>query len=322
LSIAALTILIVGFLLFTVARNIIQATSQTKDLMNDLAQGKLSQHAESKVFSRDEMGDVMQSAYSLEQTIKNLIDAMQAVSHQHNIGEIDATLNAHQFNGIYAEMATGINKMVADHIEMNKKSIAVVKAFGEGDLTQQLEKFPGKKAFVNEAIEQVRTNINALVVDTNILVNAAIQGELSTRADASRHQGDFRKIVQGINNTLDSVINPLNMAAQYVDDIAKGNIPAKITDTYNGDFNAIKNNLNQCIDAVNAMIADTAMLVDAAEKGELSTRADVDRHQGDFRKIVEGVNNALDYVINPLNIAAQYVDRISKGDIPKHINEQ
>jgi methyl-accepting chemotaxis protein len=322
LSIAALTILIVGFLLFTVARNIIQATSQTKDLMNNLAQGKLSQHAESKVFSRDEMGDVMQSAYSLEQTIKNLIDAMQAVSHQHNIGEIDATLNAHQFNGVYAEMATGINKMVADHIEMNKKSIAVVKAFGEGDLTQQLEKFPGKKAFVNEAIEQVRTNINALVVDTNILVNAAIQGELSTRADASRHQGDFRKIVQGINNTLDAVITPLNMAAQYVDDIAKGNIPAKITDTYSGDFNAIKNNLNQCIDAVNAMITDTAMLVDAAEKGELSTRADANRHQGDFRKIVEGVNNALDYVINPLNMAAQYVDRISKGDIPNHINEQ
>lgn len=212
--------------------------------------------------------------------------------------------------------------MVADHIEMNKKAIAVVKAFGEGDLTPQLEKFPGKKAFVNNAVEQVRANINALVVDTNVLVSAAIQGELSTRANAGRHQGDFRKIVQGINNTLDAVINPLNMAAQYVDNIAKGNIPTKITDTYNGDFNAIKNNLNQCIDAVNAMITDTALLAEAAEKGQLSTRADTNRHQGDFRKIVEGVNNTLDSVVNPLNMAAQYVDRISKGDIPTHINEQ
>ena len=184
----------------------------------------------------------MRSAYSLEQTIKNLIDAMQNVSQQHHAGEIDATLNAQKFSGVYAEMAVGINKMVADHIEMNKKAIAVVKAFGEGDLTPQLEKFPGKKAFVNNAVEQVRANINALVVDTNVLVSAAIQGELSTRANAGRHQGDFRKIVQGINNTLDAVINPLNMAAQYVDNIAKGNIPTKITDTYNGDFNAIKNN--------------------------------------------------------------------------------
>ncbi|MDP3776555.1 methyl-accepting chemotaxis protein [Methylotenera sp.] len=322
LILAAITIAVVCIMLFIIAKSIIQATSEAKNLMNNLAQGKVAQHKSEKAFSRDEMGDVMRSAYSLEQTIKNLIDAMQNVSQQHHAGEIDATLNAQEFNGVYAEMAAGINKMVADHIEMNKKAIAVVKAFGEGDLTPQLEKFPGKKAFVNKAVEQVRANISALVVDTNVLVNAAIQGELSTRADAGRHQGDFRKIVQGINNTLDAVINPLNMAAQYVDNIAKGNIPTKITDTYNGDFNAIKNNLNQCIDAVNAMITDTALLAEAAEKGQLSTRADTNRHQGDFRKIVEGVNNTLDSVVNPLNMAAQYVDRISKGDIPTHINEQ
>jgi len=320
-SITILTILIVSLMLFSVARNIIQATSETKELMNNLAQGNVVHHDENKAFSRDEMGDVMRSSYSLQQTIKNLIDALQKVSHQHSIGDIDATLNAQQFNGVYAEMATGINKMVADHIEMNQKAIAVVQAFGDGDLTPQLEKFPGKKAFVNTAIEQVRANIQALVVDTNMLVNATILGKLSRRADSRRHHGEFRKIVQGINDTLDAVVNPLNMAAKYVDDIAKGIIPAKITDTYNGDFNAIKNNLNQCIDAVNTMIADTALLADATEKGQLSTRADASQHLGDFRKIIEGMNNTLDYVVNPLNTAAQYVERISKGDIPPHITQ-
>ena len=62
----------------------------------------------------------------------------------------------------------------------------------------------------------------------------------------SKHQGDFRKIVQGVNETLDAVIGPLNVAAEYVDRISKGDIPPKITDSYNGDFNEIKNNLNQC----------------------------------------------------------------------------
>jgi hypothetical protein len=68
---------------------------------------------------------------------------------------------------------------------------------------------------------------------------------LATRADASKHDGDFRKIVQGVNDTLDAVIGPLNVSADYVDKISKGNIPEKITDTYNGDFNTIKNNLNR-----------------------------------------------------------------------------
>ena len=59
-----------------------------------------------------------------------------------------------------------------------------------------------------------------------------------------------------MNETLDAVIGPLNVTAEYVDRISKGDIPPKITDTYHGDFNEIKNNLNTCIDAVNALIAD------------------------------------------------------------------
>ena len=83
-----------------------------------------------------------------------------------------------------------------------------------------------------------------------------MEGKLATRADASKHQGDYRKIVQGVNEMLDAVIGPLNVSAKYVDQISKGDIPAKITDTYKGDFNEIKNNLNACIDAVNALVAD------------------------------------------------------------------
>ena len=81
-----------------------------------------------------------------------------------------------------------------------------------------------------------------------------MEGRLDTRADASRHGGDFAKIVNGVNQTLDAVIGPLNVAAEYVERISKGDIPAKITDNYNGDFNEIKNNLNTCIDAVNDLV--------------------------------------------------------------------
>lgn len=76
--------------------------------------------------------------------------------------------------------------------------------------------------------------------DAMLLSRAAVEGKLSTRADANRHQGDYRRIVEGVNATLDAVIGPLNVAANYVDRIAQGSIPLKITDNYNGDFNVIK----------------------------------------------------------------------------------
>lgn len=115
--------------------------------------------------------------------------------------------------------------------------------------------------------------VNAMMADAMMLSQAAVEGRLATRADANRHHGDYRKVVEGVNSTLDAVIGPLNVSAKYVEDISKGllessdvlqamaandytrrvstsNQRAKITDTYNGDFNTIKGNLNACIEAL------------------------------------------------------------------------
>ncbi len=108
--------------------------------------------------------------------------------------------------------------------------------------------------------------LNAMLADAALLTQAAVQGKLATRADASKHQGDYRKVVEGVNATLDAVIGPLNVSAEYVDRISKGDIPPKITDTYNGDFNEIKNNLNTCIDAVNALVADAGSVVEGRRR--------------------------------------------------------
>jgi methyl-accepting chemotaxis protein len=159
-----------------------------------------------------------------------------------------------------------------------------------------------------------------MVADAGMLSKAAVEGKLSTRADASKHYGDYRKIVQGVNDTLDAVIGPLQVSAKYVDDISKGAIPAKITDNYNGDFNVIKTNLNQCIDAVNDLVADAAMLSKAAVEGKLSTRADATKHHGDYRKIVQGVNDTLDSVIGPINEAMRIADAYAGGDLTARVN--
>ena len=172
------------------------------------------------------------------------------------------------------------------------------------------------------AMNTMTQSIKALTTDTLILSKAAVDGKLAQRADAAKHQGAYREVVDGVNATLDAVIGPLNVAAEYVDRISKGDVPPKITDNYNGDFNEIKINLNSCIDNVSALVADTNMLAEAAAAGKLATRAEATRHSGDFRKIVAGVNTTLDAVIGPLNVAAEYVDRISKGDMPAQIKDE
>jgi methyl-accepting chemotaxis protein len=172
---------------------------------------------------------------------------------------------------------------------------------------------------IADATNQVVNSVSALVTDADLLAKAAVDGKLATRADASKHQGDFRAIVQGVNDTLDAVIGPLNVAAGYVDRISKGDIPPKITDTYNGNFNILKNNLNQAIDAVNALVADANLLAAPAVAGKLETRADATKHQGDFRAIVKGVNDTLDAVIGPINDVQRVMGAMEQGDMTETI---
>jgi methyl-accepting chemotaxis protein len=136
-----------------------------------------------------------------------------------------------------------------------------------------------------------------LIGEAQRLTEAAVAGRLQTRANPDLVTPEFRPIVEGFNATLDAVIGPLNVAAEYVDRISKGDIPPKITDNYHGDFNEIKNNLNQCIEAVNALVADAAALATAAVEGRLDTRADASKHQGDFCKIVQGVNDTVQSLV-------------------------
>jgi methyl-accepting chemotaxis protein len=189
----------------------------------------------------------------LRANIKRFIEEMNRMSDEHNAGDIDVMIPLDRFEGSYRVMARGVNEMVGGHIAVKKKAMACVAEFGRGNFEAPLERFPGKKAFINETIETVRENLKSLIVDMDHLARSAREGKLSTRAEAARHGGDFRKIVEGVNQTLDAVIGPLTVAADYVDRISKGEIPPKITENYNGDFNTIKQNLNVLIDSMESI---------------------------------------------------------------------
>lgn len=166
----------------------------------------------------------------LKGKLKGAVESVKWVTNEHALGNIDMSLHAHLFKGGFSELATAVNGIVAGQLELTEKALACVKAFGEGDFDAPLETFPGKKVFVNEAIEQVRVNLKALNEDAQLLADAAREGRVTVRADADRHQGDYRKIVNGMNETLEMIVAPIVIVQQSVEtintaakEIAQGN---------------------------------------------------------------------------------------------------
>ena len=278
-----------------------------------LAQGDIRQTVDYQ--GGDEIG---QLADSFRRTIASLAKTAEEMRKTHEAqvaGSFDIYSNTEQFHGIYRTLIECANSDIKIHVDNILLILTTIISYAEGDFTPVLKKLPGKQIVANEKMDLLRGNLLNLIADFERLNRAAVEGKLSTRADASKHQGDYRKIVQGVNDTLDAIIGPLNMAAHNFDRISKGDVPAKITDNYNGDFNTIKNNLNTCIDAINTLVADAGMLHRTAVEGKLSTRADAAKHHGDYRKIVEGINQTLDAILEPVHEASEVIQQIAAGDL-------
>jgi methyl-accepting chemotaxis protein len=197
--------------------------------------------------------------------------------------------------------------------------------FAEGDLSFETAVAVSEDAHTAEAqagfrkiaesLGQARDAVTSLVADAAGLAAAAVDGKLATRADAARHRGDFRKVVDGVNQTLDAVIGPLNVAAEYVDRISKGDIPPAITDTFRGDFNELKANLNTCIAEIGLLVDEVGTVIQGGRQGNLSRRADADRVRGVYRKLLRGINDTLTAVVTPVNEAAAVLERIAHQDL-------
>ena len=314
---AFIVAIILGFFLGT---SISKALKQSVGILDKLAAGDISETMVAK--SNDEFKQVATSLNAVIATIGALVSEAGMLTKAAIEGRLSTRGDTSKFKGGYHTIVEGVNKTLDAVIGPLNVAANYVDRISKGDLPPKItDSYNGDFNEIKNNLNLAIDNINALVTDAVLLAQAAVDGKLATRADASKHQGDYKKIVDGVNKTLDSVIGPLNVAANYVDRISKGDLPPKITDAYNGDFNEIKGNLNVAIDSINALVTDAGILVQAAVDGKLATRADASKHQGDYKKIVEGVNRTLDAVIKPLNVAANYVDRISKGDLPPKITD-
>ncbi|MCB1159406.1 MAG: CHASE3 domain-containing protein, partial [Leptospiraceae bacterium] len=193
--------------------------------------------------------------------------------------------------------------------------LAVTNIEKKGDFSTKIEvDSKDEVGKVSEAIMSMMNLFREMLSEVSVLVKSGVNGELSVRANADKYPGDFRKIVEGVNQTLDAVINPLNVAADYVDKMSIGTMPPKITGTYNGDFNKIKNNLNNMIENLNNFIDDIQKMQEIHDSGDIDYGVPEEKYSGFYKDMVQRVNQlAFSHIILKRKIV-EYVSTYSKGD--------
>ncbi|SEP79545.1 Methyl-accepting chemotaxis protein [Solimonas aquatica] len=273
LGATTLLILVLGSM---IARSIREPLGRAVAVADAIAAGRLEMPPESQ--AQDETGQLLGAMRRMVKVLQDFSAAQRQMAQAHDRGELDHRLDAEAYPGAYGQIAAELNELVAGHIAVKRKAMACIAEFGKGNFDAPLERFPGQKAFINETVERVRSNLRGVNEQIMALVEAASHGELSQRGDAHRFEYGFRDMVQGVNRTLDAIVAPVAEVSQVLAALAQGDLARRMEGEFKGAFAQLQADTNatcQQLAEIVARIQQASEAINTAAKEIASGNQDL-----------------------------------------------
>jgi len=127
---------------------------------------------------------------------------------------------------------------------------------------------------IGTAVEWVdRTAEVATEQEIERLVDAALNGDFSTRIRLDNKSGFFRQLAEGMNNLLGIVAGGLNDVGRVLNVVAKGDLTASITADYQGVFGELKRDTNATVSHLCEVVERIQEAVDAVNLASVEIAA-------------------------------------------------
>lgn len=143
----------------------------------------------------------------------------------------------------------------AENLQINV--VGVLNRFADGDLTFESVQVDEEDE-IGPPLRRIAEALQGLTQETITLTAAAREGKLDVRGNAGAFRGVYREVIEGINQTLDAVIQPINEASQVLERVAARDLTATMRGAYLGDFAKIKDSLNQAVENLSAALYEAA----------------------------------------------------------------
>ncbi len=188
--------------------------------------------------------------YGIHCEIQTLVDAVKA-------GKLDTRGNDWDYEGRWRQLLAGLNDVMDAFVGPFRVAADSIGRISRGDIPARItNRYRGDFNEIRRRLNACTDNVRALVADADLLVQAGVEGRLDARADAERHGGDFRRIVEGVNRTLDAVVEPVRESAAVIGKIAQQELTARVAGDYRGDHALIKDNINRMAEDLERSIVE------------------------------------------------------------------
>jgi len=290
---------------FCISRSITKPMQELVDILEGVASGDFNVNI--RTDSKDETGMLALSAKNLVDNFKTLIYELEHMAEEHERGEIDVFADLSKFTGEYRVAATQVNEMVKHHLDMMRTALQAFDDVADGNFEASLERFPLKKAFINEAFDDMKNNILNVNQGISAVIKAAsVDGDLAFHIDDSQYHGGWKKIIQGLNAICKAVDTPVVEIRDAIASLEVGKFDKLVEGDYPGDFKIIKHHVNLAIVDLSKYIHEIDDCLAAVASGNLTRTIDM-QFDGDFSRIKESIN----FIVGTLHNTMSEIDSAS-----------
>ena len=348
LVILAAAVLFAVVVAWLITRSITVPLQNALGVANAVAAGKMDTRIEADA---SEIGQLLAPLAKMKSTMLEFEAAQEEMARQHDAGMMDYRMPTAQLEGAYRGMGESINRLVESHIATSARVVEVVSQYADGQLDVAMDRLPGQKARISEAVDKVQASLkaaadaaieNARVVQalnkasTNVMIadssNTIVFMNDTVQQMMQRNESELRKSLPNFDATK---LLGANIDVFHKNPSHQRTMLSAMTNTHRTQIrvgtlhfgltaNPILDPRGQRIGTVVewfdrtaevGMEEEVAGIVQAAAAGDFSRRLAAEGKTGFFAGLSSGMNQLLETSEQGLGDVAELLEAFARGDL-------
>ncbi len=269
--VAAVVSLLIGvFMAFKISGAIVKPLAVMTDASKKLAIGDAeltgidSNKIRELTEQKDEIGDIARAVNAIVLYFKDLTSVATNISQ----GDVDVSVEKQSDKDKLSQAMLNLISYFKDLAE-------AADAIGKDNLGITINP-RGQKDVLNHSMITMRDNIKTsqtaikdaqarnerAIKEVQRLIEESIQGHLNERAILDGHQGEQKVLLNGINDMLDAIVDPIKEGAAVMKHAANKDLSHRVMGNYKGMLGDFKNDINSAIENLDEALQQVATSVD------------------------------------------------------------
>ena len=208
-----------------------------------------------------------------------------------------------------------------------RELLRVLEAVKRGDFTARMTQdgagMPARIAStLNDIVEMQERKANEVARLVRVVGK---EGKLNERASLPGATGGWLRTIEGINESISDLAQPLKEVTHVIDAVAKGDLSQRMDmeiegRPLKGEFRSTARLVNTMVDQLSAFASEvTRVAREVGTEGKLGGQADVPGVSGTWKDLTDNVNSMADNLTAQVRNIAEVTTAVATGDLSKKI---